>query len=456
MKTPPMVQSPRFLQFWQWTNHPLRYLDQCVQKYGDCFAARIGFREMVFFSHPDAIAEIFAKADQMDAGVTEVSTRFAMGDTSSLMIDGEPHRKRRQLLMPLFHGERMRAYGDTIRQITHHFSDQWQPGQPIEMFEEMTKITLDVILSTIFGVSEGARCDQIKKALDPFMGSATTPLSYALSIILPSGTDVSNIPTTKMFLKLRQKVDDILYAEIAERRQAIAQHGAVGEDILTMLIIAKDEEGYSLSDEELRDELMTMLLAGHDSSAATLSWALYHIHNTPGVLEKLLLEIDSLGDNADAMTIFKLPYLSAICSESLRLRSAGPTVMARRARQTITIGDYTIAEGTMLAPCNYLTHHRADLYPNPRQFRPERFIERQYGPAEFYPFGGADRRCIGGAFALFEMKLVLTTILRQYDMTIAQKTPIAAVRRGVNISPQGGVKMTLKKRVPVPVSALVS
>jgi cytochrome P450 family 110 len=455
MMTPPIVQTPRFLQFWQWTMNPLRYLDQCVQKYGDCFTTRIGFAEMIFFSHPDAIAEIFAQAHNFDSGITEVSTRFAVGDTSSLMIDGEPHRKRRQLLMPLFHGERMRTYADIIRQITHRFSDQWRSGQPIEMFKEMTNITLDVILATVFGVSEGERCDQIKQALEPFMNSATTPLSYALSTILPSGVDVSNIPTTKIFLKQRQKVDDLLYAEIAERRRAVEQGGSLGEDILTMLIIAKDEEGHSLSDEELRDELMTMLLAGHDSSAATLSWALYHIHTTPGVQEKLLHEVDSLGNDADATTIFKLPYLSAVCSESLRLRSAGPTVMGRRARKTMTIMGYTIPEGTLLAPCNYLTHHRADLYPQPRQFRPERFIERQYSPSEFYPFGGADRRCIGGAFAMFEMKLVLATILRKYDLTIAQKTPIAAVRRGVNISPQGGVKMTVKKRVHVPVSALV-
>jgi cytochrome P450 family 110 len=457
MKTPPTVKSPRILQFWQWTFNPLRYLDRCSQKYGDCFTGRIGSSDMVFFSHPEAIAEIFSQPQSFDSGRTQVSARFSMGNTASIVIDGEPHRKRRQLLMPLFHGERMRAYGSTIEQIATQFSENWESGQPVEMLEEMKTITLQVILSTVFGVAQGENYDKIKQVLVGFVSNATTAVSYALSSLVSPSAEIKDLPMGKSFLKERQKVDDLLYAEIAERRQAVARNDsyAQSEDILTMLINVRDEEGNALSDEELRDELMTMLLAGHDSSAATLAWAFYYIHTNSAVLEKLRSEIDALGNAADPMDIFKLPYLSAVCSESLRLRSAGPTILGRIAQQPVTIMGYAIPPETLIIPCNYLTHHRAELYPQPRQFRPERFLERQYSPAEFYPFGGSDRRCIGGAFAMFEMKLVLVTILKKYDLTIAQKTPINAVRRGVNIAPQGGVKMTPERRVHVPIPMLI-
>jgi cytochrome P450 family 110 len=161
------------------------------------------------------------------------------------------------------------------------------------------------------------------------------------------------------------------------------------------------------------------------------------------------------GADHDPMTIARLPYLGAVCSEALRLRSAGPTGFGRIANETVKVMDYTLEPGTIVFMSHYLTHHRPDIYPEPRQFKPDRFLERQYSPSEFYPFGGGDRYCIGASFALYEMKLVLAKILTGYDLTLAQKVPIPAVRRGVNIAPQGGVKMMVRPRVRVPSLAVI-
>jgi unspecific monooxygenase len=212
------------------------------------------------------------------------------------------------------------------------------------------------------------------------------------------------------------------------------------------MMAVRDEAGEPMTDVELRDELMTLLVAGHETTATSLAWALYWIHHLPEVREKLLREIDGLGENPDPSAIFRLPYLNAVCSETLRIYPVAMLVLSRVVKSPLEIGGYQFEPGTLLIPCIYLTHHREDLYPESKQFRPERFLERQFTPYEYLPFGGGNRRCIGMAFALFEMKLVLATILSRWHMELADSKPVLPVRKAILLGPSGGVQMVVRGR----------
>jgi cytochrome P450 family 110 len=442
MQTPPYVKSPSLQQLWQWTFTPLSFLDHCAAKYGDCFIAQFSRSTPPwwFFSHPDAIADIFAQSDCFDAGRVQEFLKPSMGTTSSLLLDGAAHQRRRQLLMPPFHGERLRTYGKIMVQATEEVIQNWQYGKTLTILPELNEITIRVILKAIFGLHEGESYDQLKEVLRQFIALAVSPLIYSVSfypkLLKRRGWWHLSAP----YELLRKRVDDLLYQEIRLRRQTLDPNRP---DIFTLLLLATDEAGQPLSDEEVRDELVTLLLAGHDSSSATIAWALYWIHTDAKVLKKLVQEFDQLPADADPLTIVRLPYLSAVCSESLRLRSAGPAIFARITTAPVKIQNYCIEPGTIVYPCQYLTHHREDLFPEPRRFKPERFLERQYGASEYYPFGGSDRRCIGGAFALYEMKLVIATILRRYELVATDHKPVKAVRRGINIAPETGVKLRI-------------
>ncbi|MDD1435505.1 cytochrome P450, partial [Dolichospermum sp. ST_sed10] len=201
-----------------------------------------------------------------------------------------------------------------------------------------------------------------------------------------------------------------------------------------------------ITDDELRDELMTLLVAGHETTATSLTWALYWIHHLPQVREKLLQELDNLGQQPDANEIFKLPYLNAVCSETLRMYPVAMLALNRLVKSPLEVMGYNLEPGNLVVPCIYLTHHREDLYPDSKQFKPERFLERQFSTSEFLPFGGGNRRCIGMALALFEMKLVLATVLSQWQMELADTEPVQPARKGALLGPGGGVKMVIRGR----------
>jgi unspecific monooxygenase len=214
------------------------------------------------------------------------------------------------------------------------------------------------------------------------------------------------------------------------------------------MMAARDEAGEPMTDVELRDELITLLVAGHETTATALAWAFYWIHHLPQVREKLLQELDTLGDNPDPNTIFRLPYLNAVCSETLRLYPVAMLALNRVVKSPIQIGGYQFEPGILLIPCIHLTHQREDLYPEPKQFKPERFLERQFAPYEYVPFGGGNRRCIGMAFALFEMKLVLATVLSRWQLELTDSKPVQPVRSGALLRPEGGVRMVVKGMRP--------
>ena len=443
-------QTLPLLQLISWITHPLEFLDTCANRYGDCFTVKLsGSRTLVIFSHPQAIEQIFtAHPRQFDAGRANMILRPTLGDNSLLLLDGDRHSAQRQLLMPPFHGERMRAYSQLIFQVVEQVTSQWVEGQTVTVRPAMQAISLRLILQAVFGLDEGQRYQQLQQLLTSLLNLTTSPLMFALAFFPALLRDLGPLSPGGDFIRRKQQIDRLIYDEIRERRveklPATSLHP--GNDILTLLMSARDASGQPMTDEELRDELMTLLIAGHETTATALTWALYWIHSLPEVKEKLLAELDTLGDNPDKSAIVRLPYLNAVCSETLRLYPIVIIANPRIANSSVQIAGYEFESGTVLAPCIYLTHHREDLYPEPKQFKPERFLERQFSPYEYLPFGGGNRRCIGAAFALFEMKLALVSMLSRFDLSLVSDRPIYPTRRGVTMVPANGVQMVVKGR----------
>jgi cytochrome P450 family 110 len=445
MELPDGPKTLPLVQLLQWVFQPLAYLDKNAERYGDCFTARLGaIPALVFISNPQLIEAIFtAHADQFDTGRTNTILRPTLGENSLLLLDGERHQRQRQLLMPPFHGERMRAYSQLIAQITEEISQTWKEGAAFSLRPQMQEISLRVILQAVFGLHEGLRYDELKQRLNAFLEATTSPLGSTMAFFPVLQKDFGSWSPGGRFVRQKQKIDDLLYSEIRERR---AQPDPSRTDILSLLLAARDEEGQPMTEVELRDELMTLLLAGHETTATALTWAVYWIGQNPTVREKLLAELTMWSKNPDLSLIARLPYLNAVCAETLRLYPVLMIVSPRMVKERFTFLDYSFGAGTLLAPCIYLTHQRKDLYPEPDQFRPERFLERQFSPSEYFPFGGSNRRCIGAAFAMMEMKLVLVTLLTQFQFANMDKRPVQPTRRGVTMSPAGGVQVIVTKR----------
>lgn len=444
-KLPNGPQQLRILQLMQWIANPLSYLDACAGEYGDVFTLRLAsFKPLVFLSHPQAIQEIFtADAKHFDSGRANGIVRPLVGEHSLLLLDGASHQRQRRLLMPPFHGERMHSYSQLICESANRVASQWVVGQSFQVQAAMQGITLEVILHAIFGLREGERYQELKPLLAAMLNMTDSPLRSSMLFLKFLQQDLGNWSPWGRMMRRKQQIYDLLQAEINERR---TQPELSGNDVLSLMMSARDENGQPMTDAELHDELITLLFAGHETTATALAWAFYWIHQLPSVREKLLSELDSLGDEPEPMAIAKLPYLSAVCSETLRIYPVVFLSFPRVTKSPIEIMGHHFDSNTTLIPCTYLTHHREDLYPEPTQFKPERFIERQFSPYEYLPFGGGNRRCIGLALAQLEMKLVLATILSKYQLALTDSKPVKPQRRGLTIAPTGGIRMVLQGR----------
>ncbi|MBD2295415.1 cytochrome P450 [Anabaena sphaerica FACHB-251] len=445
-KLPDGPQDHPWVQTFHWLKNPLGYMEECAEKYGEIFTLRIGpvFKPQVFISNPQAIQQIFTTdTKQLDSGEPAGIKAPLLGQQSLLALEGKPHQRQRKLLTPPLHGERMLAYGDLIREITQQVTNKWQVGEPFNVLYSIQEISFEVILKAVFGLQEGSRYEQLKELLLKIL-NPEKPFVRGMMLLFPSlQKDLGAWSPWGKFLRLKAEIDTLIYAEIKERQE---KPDPSRTDILSLMMAAKDENGQPMSDVELRDELITLLIAGHETTATSLTWALYWVHRFPQVREELLQELDNLGENLDANEIFKLPYLNAVCSETLRLYPVAMLALNRLVKSPLEVMGYNLEPGTLVIPCIYLTHHREDLYPDSKQFKPERFLERQFSSTEFLPFGGGNRRCIGMAFALFEMKLVLATVLSQWEMELADTEPVQPARKGALLGPSGGVKMVVRGR----------
>ncbi|NEQ70122.1 MAG: cytochrome P450 [Symploca sp. SIO2D2] len=445
MKLPDSPQTPTWLQKIQYIIDPLGYLESNYQRYGDIFNAPIigNHKRLLLVSDPKGLQQLFTRDGKEFYSPSNGLLQVLAGDNSIFCLEGDRHQRERKLLMPPFHGDKMRAYGQTICQLTEQVFNSLTPGTTFSARSVVQEISIEIILKVIFGIYENVRFHKLKQLITEFMDAFTSPLISGLLFFPFLRKDLGAWSPWGYFQRLQQEIDQLLYAEISDRR---LQYDSTPTDILTLLLSALDENGQGMSDQQLHDELISLLIAGHETTATAISWALYWIHKYPEVNEKLLQELDTLGDSPEAMNIFKLPYLTAVCNESLRIYPVAILTAPREVKEPVELMGYHVDPGTRVYGCIYSTHHREDLYPQPKRFKPERFIERQYTPYEFLPFGGGSRRCLGEALAIFEMKLVLATILAHYQLSLADNQSVTPQRRGVTFAPTGGVKMVLQEK----------
>ena len=442
MKLPDSPQIPALLQTLQIIAQPTQFLQSCAQQYGDTFTLRVlGPKSppVVFFSRPDDLETIFTTdARQFEFGKITYVFQPLTGPQSLIMQDGKRHQRLRQLLMPPLHGKRLPTYGQLIREITEDTISNWSVGQTLAIREFMSDISLQVILRVVFGLNPGPRYQQFKHLIEPFLEKVTSPL-YSVQFFWPSlQQNWGSWSPWGQFLHQQQQIDGLIYAEMADRRRQ-----SPGEDILSLLMMAQDEQGDCLTDQELRDQLITVLLLGHETTASALAWAFYWIHRYPEMSDRLTQELQGLGENPDPLAVTQLPYLSAVCQEALRIHPIALIAQPRLVKESFEINEYCYDPGTILVPCIHLAHRRSDVYPEPETFQPERFLNRKFSPYEYFPFGGGNRSCIGMALSLFEMKLILATVLSHYQLTLCDNKPVRPVRRGITIVPSSNFRLSV-------------
>ncbi len=436
MSLPAGPASPPPFQLMQWLGDPTAFLEESARRYGDPFTLRLGIHSpiaLALFSEPRAIQQLFTPEPGLyDSGKANQASSLDLvfGSNSLILLDGERHQQHRRLLLPPFHGDRMRSYGGLIRDLTQTVMDRWRVGTPFFVRRAMQRISLQVILQAVFGLDAGPRQVELTRLLGKMLDASSSPLIAAIRLLVPQDLGPWS-PYGQLVAQLAE-IDTLLYAEIRRRRANLDPHAT---DILGLLLSARDEAGEAMSDVELRDELITLLVAGHETTATALSWALYWVHRQPEVRQKLLAELEGLGNDPDPEAVARLPYLGAVCSETLRIYPVAMLAFARVPNRPVTILDREYEAGTFLMPNIYLAHRRPETYPDPECFRPERFLERTFSPHEFLPFGGGNRRCIGLAFALYEMKLVLATVLSHFELKLSHPRALLPVRRGLTLAP---------------------
>ncbi|VEP11900.1 putative cytochrome P450 110 [Hyella patelloides LEGE 07179] len=439
-------KTPRLWQTIQWSTNPIRYMEDAAANFPDLFKAQIDpvSNYQVLLVHPQAIQEFFTKPEFVNGAKSIV--RPVAGDESLFVQVGDRHKSQRKLLMPPFHGARMRSYGQLVCEITDNAITKIPLKQTASARAVMEEISLQVILKAVFGLYEGERCQQLQQLLLYWARLFHSPIFNSLLFFSFLQQDWGSWSPWGKFIRKRQQIHQLLLSEIRDRR---AHPDPDRTDILSMLLSARHEDGELMSDLEIRDQLLTLLLGGYETTATAMAWSVYWSQFYPEMKAKLLQEIDRLGDRPNPADIVRLPYLTAFCQETLRINPVLPITLPRTVESPVKLMGYELEPGIMIRGCIYTLHQREEIYPNPRQFKPERFLERQFSPYEFIPFGGGKRRCIGAALAMFEMKLVLATILSRYQIELVDEKPIKPALFGVTLVPAGGVKIVVKgRRVP--------
>lgn len=434
MPLPPEPNLPPILQTLRWAFRPLPFMQACRRKFGDSFSVTFaGFeRPMVMISDPAAIKALYTEREHGLPPGRNIVLEPVLGSRSLLLLEGDDHLARRKVMLPPFHGERMRSYEPLLAEIVDREIDSWPLGEEFRIHPRMQAITLELILRVVFGVAEGPRLERLRDLLGSVLEETASPWTQVIGLLLQRVGGRG--PWAKFEGRLRE-VDDLLYAEIAERRAA----GGLEErdDILSALMLARFEDGGAMSDTELRDQLMTLLLAGHETTATALAWTFDLLLRHPAELQRLR---DSLAAGEDE-------YMRATISESLRLRPVVPLAGRRLAKELVADG-LTLPAGTDVTPAIWLAHTRADVYPDPFAFRPERFLEDPPETYAWVPFGGGVRRCLGAAFAEFEMRIVLREVLTRCELHKANPEPERVGRRNITLSPKLGTPVVVTERRP--------
>lgn len=440
MTLPPGPRLPKPLVTWNWFRRPYPFLDECAARFGETFTMRLaGLPPLVFFSNPDDVREVFADdGETLAAGEFNRSLAALLGDRGVLMVDGKSHLRKRKLLLPPFHGERMHSYGAAMMEIADRAIDRLPRDTPFSLHEVMQDITLEVIVRTVFGLVEGPRKGEMVRRTKRILELGAWP-----PLLLPfMQFEAGGYSPYGRFKAASAAGDELIFEEIRTRRRT----GARGKDILSLLLDAKDDRGEVPSEEELRDELVTLLVAGHETTATGLTWALRWLLDQPATFADVRAAVDALGPEPSPEMLAKCEMLDGTAREALRLVPVIPLV-GRVLKKPMKLGGWDLPPGVVVACSIYLAHRRPAAHPRPTEFDPTRFIGKKLSPSEFFPFGGGLRRCIGMAFALHEMKIVLGRMLTRVDMRLAHPgRTIGMVRRSITLTPEEGLPVTVRDR----------
>jgi cytochrome P450 family 135 len=433
---PPGPSRPSVINAIRFARDPLAYIRSFYQRYGPIAKSRFpGLGLMIYVADPELVKEVFmGDASVFHAGEANATVlEPAVGMSSLLTLDEKPHMRHRKLLLPPFHGDNVKRWGDTIREITEREMESWPVGTSFALRSHTQRITLDVILRAVFGVRDDERFRRAQVLVDRFARRAHPIVLYRFM-----RHDLGPWSPWTRFKRARAALDEFLYEEIALRREEADV--AERDDVLSLLLQATDEDGQPLSDRELRDELVTVIGAGHETTATGLAWAFERLLRNPAALRRLEESLPQ-GDE----------YLEATIKETLRVRPV-ITDAARRVTREIEVAGYRIPAGTILMPAIAALHFREDIYPDPEAFRPERFIEGAPESYAWIPFGGGVRRCIGASFAQFEMRVVIRSILERAQLRAADPKPESPRVRNITSAPAHGCRVVLEAPLrPAPV-----
>jgi cytochrome P450 len=424
---PPGPRLPSVLQTVGWQTRPLAYQERCRARYGKRYTTRLlGTPPFVMHADPGHIKEIFtAPPEVLHPGEGARILEPVVGSYSVILLDEKAHISQRKLMLPAFHGEKMQLLADLVAEVTEREVANWPTGSAVEFHTRLQGLTLEVILRAVFGLERGERLDALRTTMTEILTLSTQPLS----LIPQLQRDIPGVRDWSAFEALRDEADRLIFELIDERRTA-------GEDdrndVLAMLLAARHEDGTEMNRKELRDELMTMLVAGHETTASSLAFAFKLLARHPHVVEQL-----AEGDE---------DYLAATIHEVLRARPVLPNSAPRLVKQPVEIGGWHYEPGVCLVPNAYLVHHDPEIYPDPYTFRPERFLDEAPGTYTWIPFGGGRRRCLGASFAILEMKTVLREVAGRYELQPAGEALELTRRRAITISPQHGARMVLTER----------
>lgn len=446
---PPGPSSPAFVQTYRYARNPLPLLDECARRFGDIFTLRlIGTGPWVLLCSPSLLKTMFtAPPDALHAGEANASVFGPLaGGGSVFMMDESRHLARRRLLLPQFHGDRMQVYFEQIRDIAAEAVASWRPGMAIALHPQTQQMTLQAIIRAVFGIHADRDDAEDRALVRALTALANDAVGSALLLVPPVQLDLGPWSPWGRVVRVIRRSDIAIRREIARRRSVPDASGR--HDILSLLLQASYDDGSQLTDDDVRDELVVMLMAGHETTGTALAWAFERILSVPEVEQRLRAELAAVVGSAtlSAAHLPRLEYLDATVKESLRSRPIMPAGGARFVQRPFDIGGYVVPPGTTLINCMYLLHRRPDLYPEPDTFRPERFLGRRVIDAyEWTPFGGGIRRCLGMAFALFEMKTVIATVLSRARLRI-ENPHAGLVRRGFFLTPEAGPRVTLHDR----------
>ena len=424
------VPGPRIapLAVYRFATDPYAFFAACQRRYGDPFAFRFGGRVLVVTGEPELAKVIFTADPDATAPFSPEHLAPLLGAHSLILLSGARHRRERKLLTPPFHGARMRQYGALIREAALRHAAAWRVGEPFTIQRTSQAISIDVILRAVFGLRDPARVAAFERAVIATLEAVHPALLFSRAL----HRDLGPLTPWRRFTQARAVSDALTREEIAARRT-----NPGGDDILSLMLAARDEDGQALSDDEVLDELRTLVFAGHETTAIGIAWAFYWLLRHPAALARLREELAALGDDPDLEAVAAAPYLDAVVHEVLRLWPIIPMV-PRQLLRPMQLGPHLLAPGTCVAVGTSLVHQRPDLYPEPERFRPERFLERKFSPFEFVAFGGGNRRCIGAAFATYELKHALAALIPRHELRLV-RDDVRPRRRNLSLGPDNGV-----------------